>query len=188
MNVSTRKLAAAAIVGGAYAALTMLLAPISYGAVQFRVSEALCVLPAILPCTAWGLFAGCAAANLISAAGPLDVIFGSLATLGAALCAAAIGRGRMPAAEPAVAAGDEPLSLWRAMAVCLMPALWNGPIIGGVIAWVSVPGEIFWQSAALFGAQVAAGELGVMLLMGLPLLRLLPKSRAFMDLVDKFSA
>ena len=35
----TRKLAAAAVTGAAYAVLTMALAPISYGAVQFRVSE-----------------------------------------------------------------------------------------------------------------------------------------------------
>ena len=58
--------AAAALVAAAYAAITMALAPISYGVLQFRVSEALCVLPALLPCTAWGLFAGCAVANLLS--------------------------------------------------------------------------------------------------------------------------
>ena len=39
MHITTRKLAAAAVTGAAYAALTMLLAPISYGAIQCRVSE-----------------------------------------------------------------------------------------------------------------------------------------------------
>ena len=86
MHITTRKLAAAAVTGAAYAALTMLLAPISYGAIQCRVSEVLCILPFFIPCTAWGLFAGCAIANLLSAAGIFDVIFGSLATLLAALC------------------------------------------------------------------------------------------------------
>ena len=57
MHITTRKLAAAAVTGAAYAALTMLLAPISYGAIQCRVSEVLCILPFFIPCTAWGLFA-----------------------------------------------------------------------------------------------------------------------------------
>ena len=43
MHITTRKLAAAAVTGAAYAALTMLLAPISYGAIQCRVSEVLCI-------------------------------------------------------------------------------------------------------------------------------------------------
>lgn len=54
MHITTRKLAAAAVTGAAYAALTMLLAPISYGAIQCRVSEVLCILPFFIPCTAWG--------------------------------------------------------------------------------------------------------------------------------------
>ena len=94
MHITTRKLTAAAVTGAAYAALTMLLAPISYGAIQCRVSEVLCILPFFIPCTAWGLFAGCAIANLLSAAGIFDVVFGSLATLLAALCTAWLGRGR----------------------------------------------------------------------------------------------
>ena len=77
MHITTRKLTAAAVTGAAYAALTMLLAPISYGAIQCRVSEVLCILPFFIPCTAWGLFAGCAIANLLSAAGIFDVVFGS---------------------------------------------------------------------------------------------------------------
>ena len=85
MKISTRKLASAAVVGAAYAALTLLLAPISFGLVQLRVSEALCILPAFLPCTAWGLWAGCAIANLAGGYGLPDIVFGSLATLGASL-------------------------------------------------------------------------------------------------------
>lgn len=81
MKISTRKLAAAAVVGAAYAALTLVLAPISFGLVQFRVSEALCILPAFVPCTAWGLWAGCAIANLAGGYGLPDIVFGSLATL-----------------------------------------------------------------------------------------------------------
>ena len=110
MKISTRKLASAAVVGAAYAALTLLLAPISFGLVQLRVSEALCILPAFLPCTAWGLWAGCAIANLAGGYGLPDIVFGSLATLGASLSMAAIAKGR-----------SQPLRLGRALAVCLMP-------------------------------------------------------------------
>ena len=109
MKISTRKLASAAVVGAAYAALTLLLAPISFGLVQLRVSEALCILPAFLPCTAWGLWAGCAIANLAGGYGLPDIVFGSLATLGASLSMAAIAKGR-----------SQPLGLGRALAVCLM--------------------------------------------------------------------
>ncbi len=49
MHITTRKLTAAAVTGAAYAALTMLLAPISYGAIQCRVSEVLCILPFFHP-------------------------------------------------------------------------------------------------------------------------------------------
>ena len=81
MKINTRNLITAAIIGALYAVLTMVLAPISYGPVQFRVSEVLCILPFFMPCTSWGLFIGCIVANLMSAAGLLDVVFGSLATL-----------------------------------------------------------------------------------------------------------
>lgn len=191
MKITTRKLAASAVVAAAYAALTMLLAPLSYGSVQFRVSEALCILPALLPCTAWGLFAGCIIANLLSAAGPLDIVFGSLASLGAGLCAAAIGRGRSERVEPAVPAARATRTVpgWgRCIAVCLMPALWNGPVIGAVLSWVSMPRAEFWAGTLLIGAQVAAGELGVLFLLGLPLLRLLPGSKPVMELIDKLEA
>ena len=177
MKLTTRKLAAAAVVAAAYAALTMLLAPLSYGPVQFRVSEALCILPAIMPCSAWGLFAGCIIANLLSAAGPLDIVFGSLASLGAALCAAAIG---------AKARGN--LGWGRCIAVCLMPAVWNGPIIGAVLAWVSMPKAEFWVGTLTIGAQIAAGEIGVLFLLGLPLMRLIPRSAPIMALVDKLES
>ena len=155
-----------AITGALYAALTMLLAPVSYGALQFRLSEALCVLPFFLPYTSVGLFLGCAIANTLSAAGILDIVFGSLATLGAALCTAALGR---------KARRGEKATFPVRIAACMSPVLWNGVIVGAVLALSFTPGEFrggFW----LFGGQVALGELGVMLLLGLPLLSLLPRA------------
>jgi len=162
MKFSVRKIAYAAVVGAVYAALTMLLAPISYGSLQIRLSEALCILPYFFPSTAWGLFVGCAIANLMSTAGILDVVFGSLATLLASLLTAWMGRRHMA----------KPLA-------CLPPVIANGIIIGAVLSWMFAPHEIFWESMAIFGLEVAAGEIIALYAVGLPLLYLLPKARFF---------
>ena len=148
MHITTRKLAAAAVTGAAYAALTMLLAPISYGAIQCRVSEVLCILPFFIPCTAWGLFVGCAIANLLSAAGIFDVVFGSLATLLAALCTAWLGRGR----------GAQ--SWLRCVLAALMPVVFNFVFVGAVLTW-SLTDAVFPHLNAsfwLFGGQVGSAK------------------------------
>ena len=151
MHITTRKLAAAAVTGAAYAALTMLLAPISYGAIQCRVSEVLCILPFFIPCTAWGLFAGCAIANLLSAAGIFDVVFGSLATLLAALCTAWLGRGR----------GAQ--SWVRCILAALMPVVFNFVFVGAVLTWSLTDAAFPHLNASfwVFGGQVALGEIAV---------------------------
>ena len=51
------------------------------GAIQFRISEALCILPIFLPEAVPGLFIGCLISNLITAGNPFDIVFGALATL-----------------------------------------------------------------------------------------------------------
>ena len=166
MKSNTRKLVAAAAVGAVYAALTMCLAPISYGTVQFRVSEVMCVLPFFLPWTSWGLFLGCALANTLSAAGLLDVVCGSLATLLAGLCTARIGR---PWRE------GEDLTWGRRLAGCAMPVLWNGAVIGAVLAATLLPREQFRSGMVLFGGQVALGEAAALFAAGLPLMRALER-------------
>lgn len=75
----------ASIIAAMYAALTYLLAPISYGQLQIRVSEALTVLPFFTPAAIPGLFVGCLAANLLGPNGLPDIIVGSCATLIAAV-------------------------------------------------------------------------------------------------------
>lgn len=70
-----------AAIGAIYVVLTLIFAPISFGVVQFRVAEALCVLPFFTPAAVPGLFVGCLLSNVVGGAAPLDVIFGSLATL-----------------------------------------------------------------------------------------------------------
>lgn len=80
----TRFIAHAAIISAVYAVLTMLLAPLSYGTVQIRFSEALTVLAAFTPAAIPGLFVGCLIANIFTGS-LIDIIFGSLTTLAAAV-------------------------------------------------------------------------------------------------------
>lgn len=70
-----------AIIAAVYAAVTVILAPISYLGMQVRVSEALTILPFIFPESVIGLFIGCLIANIYGGLGLIDIIFGSLATL-----------------------------------------------------------------------------------------------------------
>jgi len=80
---NTRFITEAAVIAAIYAALTILLAPISYNLFQVRVSEALTVLPAFTPTAIPGLFIGCLIANIYGGR-LIDIVFGSLATLAAA--------------------------------------------------------------------------------------------------------
>lgn len=83
--LTTRSLCLSAIIAALYAALTLLLAPISYGNIQCRVSEAFTVLPMVLPQSIPGLFVGCLIANIFNPSPSIfDIVFGSLTTLLAA--------------------------------------------------------------------------------------------------------
>ena len=79
-NVSVRKLARCAVVAALYVVLCMALQPLSYGAVQVRVAEALCLLPVFGAEYIAGVVLGCFLANLLGST-IVDVIFGTLATL-----------------------------------------------------------------------------------------------------------
>ena len=70
-----------ATIAAIYVALTMSFSAISFGPVQFRISEALCILPFFTPAAIPGLFIGCFLSNLLCGAAVMDVVFGSIATL-----------------------------------------------------------------------------------------------------------
>ena len=80
-SLPVREITLGACIAALYVALTLAFAPISFGPVQLRVSEALCILPFFTPAAIPGLFIGCLIANFLGTAIMLDVIFGSLATL-----------------------------------------------------------------------------------------------------------
>lgn len=175
MRLNVKKTVAAAICGALYAVLTMLLSPISYGPLQLRLSEVLCILPYFMPFTTWGLFFGCVTANIVSAAGILDIVFGSLATLAAGLCTAAIGKNGK--------------GLQNEIFACSMPVIWNAAVVGAVLTFALVDISPLQSPSVfvLYAAQVGLGELAVMYAVGLPLMRYLPKQRFFHDIVSNFT-
>lgn len=77
-----RDLTLAAVVAALYAVMGCFggIFGLTFGPVQFRFAEALTVLPFLYPATAPGLAVGCLITNLLSPYGPVDVIFGTLAT------------------------------------------------------------------------------------------------------------
>ena len=148
-----------AVIAAAYAVLTVLLAPISYGLIQCRVSEALCVLPYFAIEAVPGLFVGCLLANLITGAPVPDVIFGSLATLLAAMGTYSLGRRRSPAAR---------------MLAPLPPVVFNGLIVGALLTEVYQLGV----SYAVAAGYVALGEAAACYLLGFPLMLTLEKCQS----------
>jgi uncharacterized membrane protein len=146
-----RFLAEAGIIAALYFALTMASIPLSYMTPQVRISEALCVLPYFTPAAIPGLFIGCVLANLAgSPLGPYDILFGSLATLAAAVAARYI-RPKWLVPLPAVA------------------------VNAFVVAWIlQYYLNIFYWESVLW---VAAGQAIACYALGLPLLLALEKHR-----------
>ena len=177
MNKSSNKirvLCTAAVTGAAYAVMTIALAPISYGALQFRVSEVLCILPFFIPGTVWGLFAGCILANLLTG-NIFDIIFGSLATLLAGLCTAAFGKRSQRTGS--------------ALLACLMPVVFNAVVVGAVITSAYNGLGLFSHPAAfaLNAAQVGLGEAAVLFIIGLPMMYYLPGMKFFREFTIKLN-
>ena len=156
-NKRTKFITQAAIIAAMYAALTyaqnFLLPGTTSMAVQFRASEALNVLALFTPAAIPGLTIGCILSNLynIGAGLPLDMIFGSLATLGATLCIWFLRK---------VTVKGYPLTSM------LMPAIWNGIIVGWEIEYFFIECDFEWIGFLTQGGLVALGEVAVMAILG----------------------
>ncbi|MDO5376736.1 MAG: QueT transporter family protein [Clostridia bacterium] len=153
-KMTTRALARGAVIAALYAALTLLLAPLSYGEVQIRFSEAFTLLPVLLPEAVPALAVGCLLSNILGGCTIFDIVFGTLATLLAALCTRRL---------------RDHLYL-----AAVMPVLFNGVIVGAVVHFCYAP----VIPLALCMLSVAAGEAVACLIVGplvVRLLRRLPK-------------
>ncbi len=78
---STKKLTRAGVTAGLYVVLSLITFPFASGAIQFRLSEVLTLLPLFFAETVPALFVGCVLINVITGCALLDVVLGSLITL-----------------------------------------------------------------------------------------------------------
>lgn len=150
MNQKTQYITKAAVIAAVYVALTALsrVFGLADGSVQFRLSEALTILPIFCPAAIPGLTVGCLLANITSTLDPLDMVFGTLATLLACLVTYA--------ARKVTVKGFPPISF-------LSPVVFNGLIVGAEIAFLyEKNAAVFLPSAGL----VAAGEAAVVFVLG----------------------
>ncbi|MBQ2947823.1 MAG: QueT transporter family protein [Clostridia bacterium] len=154
---NTRTLTRAAIIASLYAALTLLLAPISYGEIQIRLSESLTLLPVLLPEAVPALAIGCLLANILGGCTIFDIVFGTLATLMAAVMT------RRLRHRPVLASA--------------MPVLFNGVIVGAVVHFAYAPA----MPLLLCMVFVAAGETVSCMVLGPAVLRVMRRlpSRLF---------
>ncbi len=158
-SLNVRQITLAALTGALYVVMSYFsnIFGLSYGHIQCRFSEALTVLPFLCPVTAWGLFAGCIITNILSPYGLPDLIFGSLATLLAAVLT------------------SKCKNKWLAP---LPPVICNGVIIGALLAFQQTGlGTAFLPAFAFNAVTVAAGEALACYVLGMALTEALTRSR-----------
>ena len=146
--MSLKKIAQAAIVAGLYVVLAFVFQPISFGPIQFRIAEALVILPFLDPVFVPAIYIGVLLANIFGGLGTWDIWFGSLISLVAAYLTS-----KMPnkflAPLPAIFVNSFGVSLYLA-------PLYGVPYFFSVI-WIGI------------------GEAVVLYALGLPLLKVFEK-------------
>jgi len=164
------KMVLIALIGALYTVLTLAVAPFSFGPFQFRISEALTLLPLFSPVGIWGVTFGCFFSNLLgfllgtNPIGLIDAFAGTSATLLAALITCWIGR------RPFESLGDKS-RLAKALLAPLPVILLNGVIVGLELTLVfgGEPGQSFAYLYAFNGGSVAFGEAVVCYTLGMAL-------------------
>ena len=166
MRSNIKKIVTVAIVAALYTLLTYLSAALglAYGAVQFRLSEALMMLALFSPEAIFGLALGCVLGNIASPLGIADILCGTSATIIAALLI------RHLASKPKN-------DFLKCVLTATFTAVINAVIIGAEIVLVMIPDKatltLFW----LNGLQVLIGELVVCMAFCYPLLQTIKNSK-----------
>ena len=156
-KLNSKKMAMIGATAAIYAVLTVAMAPISYGAVQLRLSEVMTILAFVDPVFIPGLVLGNFIANLFSPFGLPDVVFGTLATFIAVFM----------------------MSKMKSMLIAsFWPTIANGLIIGLELAiFTGAP----FVSTALY---VALGEFLVVTVLGYPVFKVVMKNKTIQNLTQ----
>lgn len=134
MKTKTKMITEGAMISALYILLTMLarIFGLDSGAIQLRISEALCVLPCFTPSAIGGLFVGCFLSNILAGAVIWDVIFGSLATLIGAVFTYKLRGNPVIATIPPILSNTLIISLVLSYAYHLDGALWYFMLTVGI--------------------------------------------------------
>lgn len=158
-GLSSRRLARCAMVAAAYVALCLVFQPISYGPVQVRLAEALCLLPVFGAEYIAALGLGCFLANLFGY-GLLDAVFGTLATLLACLFTWRL----------------RSVRVWGlALPASLPPVVFNAVIVGAELTLFFTDGGAELPAFLANALSVGAGELVSCCIAGTALVRLVER-------------
>ncbi|MDD4839414.1 MAG: QueT transporter family protein [Clostridia bacterium] len=143
-----KRLTRSALIAALYFILSISVPAITFGTIQFRISEALCVLPALFPEAILGLSIGCLLTNLFSPFGILDVILGTSATLIAAILTYLLHNKLVLAAIPPVIIN-----------ALIVPLIWV----------INKTDMLYWLNmfSILVSQAVIVGALGIPLALGL---------------------
>lgn len=159
--MSTKKLVRAALIAAIYTVVSVALAPFSFNSVQVRISEALTLLPLFSPFAVVGVTLGCFLTNVIglfmgaNILGALDILFGTAATLIAALLTYSLRKKSV-------------------FIAALPPVIVNAIVIGLELAFV-IEGN-FWAVFAFQAISVGIGQLIACYAIGIPLVKILQKN------------
>lgn len=157
-----------AMIAAIYTAVSLALAPFSYGNIQVRIAEALTLLPLIYQPSIAGLTIGCFLTNVIGVmiganpTGMIDAFVGTTATLLAAI---------MTFRLKDIKIGTLPIPS------ILMPVLFNMVFVGIELGVLFFPDNVLMGSL-ICGMEVAAGEL-ISVILGWFLIRFLDRSGIF---------
>lgn len=156
--MNTKRLVRAAMVAAIYVVLCLVLAPFSYGAVQVRLAEMLCLLPVFGAEYIVAVTLGCFLANLLGST-LVDVVFGTAATLVACLVTYAVRKMRVGG---------------LAIPAAIPPIVSNAVIVGALELTFFLPGVTGTAALAAWNAlTVGIGEVISCGILGVALVKLM---------------
>lgn len=161
-KTNIRYMTKTALIAAAYVALTYMFAFLSYGAIQFRISEFLILFVLISPRYGLGLILGCIIANLASPLGVIDIVVGSTATF-----LAVIG---ITLVRSKIKKGTKGIII-----ASLCPVISNAVLVGLELTY------LFSTPFVLNAAYVAIGEFVVVTLFGTFIMNTIMKNESLVE-------
>lgn len=141
--MKSKRLAFSAVIAAIYALVTIYANPLSYGPIQIRFAEALCIIPMFMPEGILGITLGCLIANIWSPFLIYDITFGTLVTLISAILTRLLRKKPILAVLPPII-----------LNALILPLIWWGFGLDGNAYWFNVVTMLAGQSIAIIGLGI----------------------------------